>query len=249
MVKNYLELGRVSWERVITDVRHPILYMQTKPLDFPNFLSSTVLYDYCIDPACFIDQRVTESTALVTRGSWFSPGHVEVGGAAGFAYLLNGIKIWCLSYSSLNAAVLLEHSLQTPLDFIHRMQRALREKEAAGIPFPVQRPGDLLYVPHLTTHSVLTFDLRTTTILAGWDCCNISNENLIVQLFDNFSPGGTKERWREQFRLGGFDKFKKWCFELEPHSEMYQHAEYLEKWCPNLVKNISVSARKSRKRK
>ena len=95
---------------------------------------------------------------------------------------------------------------------------------------------DLRYVPHLTTHSVLTFDLRSTTILPGWDCCNISNENLIIQLFDNFSPGGTKERWREQFRLRGFDSFKKWCFELDPDSEMYQHADYLEKWCPNLVK-------------
>ena len=249
VLKNYLELGTVSWERVTTDVRHPVLNMRTKPLDFPDSLSGTVLYDDCIDPACFIDQRVTESSALVTRGSWFSPGHVEVGGAAGFAYLLTGIKIWCFSYSSLTAAVLLERSLQTPPDFIHRMQRAPREKEAAGIQFAVQRPGDLLYVPHLTAHSVLTFDLGTTTILAGWDCCNISKENLIVQLFDNFSPGGTRERWREQFRLGGFDSFKKWCLELDPDSEMYQHAENLEKWCPKLVKNISVSARKSRKRK
>ena len=133
---------------------------------FSQFLSGTVLYDDCIDPACFIDQRVTESTTLVTRGSWFAPGHVEVGDAAGFAYLLTGIKIWCLSYSSLNAAAFLEHSLQTPLDFIHRMQRAPREKEAAGIQFAVQLSGDLRYVPHLTTYSVLTFDLGTTTILA-----------------------------------------------------------------------------------
>ena len=101
----------------------------------------------------------------------FRSGHVGVGGAAGFAYFLTGIKIWCLSYSSLNAGVLLERSLQTPLDFIHRMQRAPSEKEAAGILFAVQRPGDLLHVPHLKTHSVLTFDLGTTTILAGWDCC------------------------------------------------------------------------------
>ena len=183
--------------------------MQTKPLDFSNSLSGTVLYDVCIDPACFIDQRVTEKTALVTCGLWFAPGHVEVGGAAGFAYLLTGIKIWCLSHSSLNAAVLLERSLQTLLDFIHPMQRAPREKEAAGIQFAVQRPGDLVNVPHLTTHSVLTFDLGTTTILAGRDCCKISFENVIVQLFDIFSQGGTKERWREQFRLGGFDSFKK----------------------------------------
>ena len=35
---NYLELGRVSWERVITDVRHSVLNMRTEPSDFPNAL-------------------------------------------------------------------------------------------------------------------------------------------------------------------------------------------------------------------
>ena len=43
VLKDYLELGRVSWERVITDVRHPVLNMRTKALDFPNSLSGTVL--------------------------------------------------------------------------------------------------------------------------------------------------------------------------------------------------------------
>ena len=121
-----------------------------------------------------------------------TPERRPYSGAAGFAYSMTGIKICCLSYSSLNAAVLLECSLQTPLDFFHRMQRAPREEEVAGIQFAVKRPRDLLYVPHLTTHSVLTLDLGTTTILAGWDCCNISNENLIVHLFDKFSTGRKK---------------------------------------------------------
>ena len=76
VLKDYLELGRVSWERVITDVRHPVLNMRTKALNFPNSLSGTVLYDDCFTPSCFIDHRVTESTALVPRGSWFAPGHV-----------------------------------------------------------------------------------------------------------------------------------------------------------------------------
>ena len=141
VLKNYLELGRVSWEQIISDVRHPDLNLRTKPLDFPDSLSGTVLYDDSITLACFIDQRVTKSTALFPRGSWCAPGQVEVGSAAGFAYLLTGMNIWCLSYSSLNLAVLLERSLQTPLDFIHRMHRAPREKEAAGIQFAASGQG------------------------------------------------------------------------------------------------------------
>ena len=128
-------------------------------------------------------------------------------------------------------------------------ESAARERDSLYIQFAVQRPGDLIHVPHLTTHSVLTYDMGTTTISAGWDCCNISNEKLNVQLIDNFLPGVTKERWSAQFRLGGFDSFEKWCFKMDSDSEMYQHSEYLKKWCPNLVKNISLSDRKNRKRK
>ena len=82
------------------------------------------------------------------------------------------------------------------------MQRAPRETGTAGIQFAVQRPGDLLYVPHLATHSVLTFDMGTTTFLAGWDCCNISIQELIVQFFIIFHP---EERRNVGVNSSGWD--------------------------------------------
>ena len=36
------------------------------------------------------------------------------------------------------------------------MQRCPREREARYLPFTFQRPGNLIFIPHLLAHAVLT---------------------------------------------------------------------------------------------
>ena len=38
------------------------------------------------------------------------------------------------------------------------MQRGPRERESPYLQFTLQRPGDLIYIPHHLTHAVLTLD-------------------------------------------------------------------------------------------
>ena len=49
------------------------------------------------------------------------------------------------------------------------MQHGPREREMPYLPFTLQRPGDLIYIPHLVAHAVLTLDTGSPTISSGWD--------------------------------------------------------------------------------
>ena len=44
------------------------------------------------------------------------------------------------------------------------MQRGPRERESRYLQFTLQRPGDLIYIPHLLAHAVLTLDTGSPTI-------------------------------------------------------------------------------------
>ena len=116
---------------------------------------------------------------LLINGSWFTYAHTEIGGGASFALLNKGIKIWCASTSSIGTR-LFEGCCHSPEGFIELMQRCLREREARYLQFTVQRPGDLIYIPHLLAHAVLTLDTGSPTILSGWDDATTSNQHVIL---------------------------------------------------------------------
>ena len=55
------------------------------------------------------------------------------------------------------------------------MQRGPRERETCYLQFTLQRPGDLIYIPHLLANAVLTLDTGWPTILSGWDTATTTN--------------------------------------------------------------------------
>ena len=55
------------------------------------------------------------------------------------------------------------------------MQRGLREREWRYLQFTLQRPGDLIHIPHLLAHAALTSDTASPTILSGWDAATTTN--------------------------------------------------------------------------
>ena len=80
------------------------------------------------------------------------------------------------------------------------MQRGPRERDARYLRFTIQRPGDLIYIPHLLAHAVLTLDTGSPTILSGWDAATTLNQHVILQTLDECTFGVLRRgKWREIF--------------------------------------------------
>ena len=125
---------------------------------------------------------------LFIHAPWFTYTHTEIGGGASFALLNRGIKFWCASTSS-SGTRLFERCCHSPEGFIQLMQRGPREREARYLHFTIQRTGDLIYIPHLLAHAVLTLDTGSPTILSGWDAATTSNQFVILQTLDEYTFG------------------------------------------------------------
>ena len=83
------------------------------------------------------------------------------------------------------------------------MQRGPRERESRYLQFTFQRPGDLIYIPHLFAHAVLTLDTGSPTILSGWDAATTANQQIIIQTLDEYTFGVRRGKWPEIFREKG----------------------------------------------
>ena len=151
----------------------------------------TIACGDCLTPVCFEDQIVTECSALVTKVELFVQVRIEFGADAGFVLLVSGYKISCTSRSKRSAKIL-EEAMCRENDILTRLERASRKRRYTLLQFANQQPGDMLYVPHLSFHSVLTPYLGTTTILAGWDCCTKEDTELITRLLNDFCPGALR---------------------------------------------------------
>ena len=132
---------------------------------------------------------------LLIKGPWFTYGHTEIVGSASFALLNTGIKFWCASTSSTGTRFF-ERCCHSPEDFIELMQCGPRERESRYLQFTFQRPGDLIYIPYLLAHAVLTLDTGSPTILSGWDAAITTNQKIIIQTLDEYTFGWRRGKWR-----------------------------------------------------
>ena len=92
------------------------------------------------------------------------------------------------------------------------MKRGPREREARYLYFTIQRPGDLIYIPHLLAHAVLTLDTGSRTILSGWDATTTSNQRVVLQTLDEYTFGVRRGKWRENLRKRGLSALREWMF-------------------------------------
>ena len=120
---------------------------------------------------------------LLFKGPWFTFDHTEIGSGASFALLNKGIKIWCASTSSTGTRFF-ERCCHCPEGSKEIMQRGPREGESRYLQFTLQRLGDLIYIPHLLAHAVLTLDTGSPTILSGWDAATTTNQEIKIQTLD-----------------------------------------------------------------
>ena len=156
-------------------------------------------FRHCLFPYCFIDPVITSYMGLLIKGPWFTFAHTEISGGASFALLNRGIKIGCASISSTGTRFF-ERYCHFPEGFRELKRIGLRERETRFLQFIRQRPGDLIYTPHLLAHAVLILETGSATILSGCDTATTANEQIAIQNLDEYTFGVRRDKWREIFR-------------------------------------------------
>ena len=107
------------------------------------------------------------------------------------------------------------------------MQRSPREREALCLRFILQRSGDLIYIPHLLAHAVLTVDAGSITFLSGWDAATTSNEQVVFQTLDEYTFGVRPGKCLGIFREKGLSAFREWVF--SPSTGLQESRDKLQK--------------------
>ena len=125
------------------------------------------------------------------------------------------------------------------------MYRGSRERESRFLQFTLQRPGDLIYIPHLLAHKELTLDTDSPTILSWWDAATTRNQQNIIQTLDENTSGVQRGRWREIFRKNGLSALSEWVLSpatgpQESKDSLEKHWQYWEKRSPELLNTVFI---------
>ena len=118
------------------------------------------------------------------------------------------------------------------------MQRGPRERESRYLQFTFQRAGDLIYIPHLLAHALLTLDTGSPTVLSGWDAATTPNQQIIIHTLDKYTFGVRHGKWREIFREKGLSALRKWVLSIatgpqESKNRLGKHWQYWENYSPD----------------
>ena len=232
-----------------TDFGPPLINITKRPeysvtREFINSMHGDMDFVNCITSLSIVDQIVTSRIRLLIQGPWFSYAHIEVGGGASYALLHTGIKIWC-STTTYRSSRLLERCSNNAINFIDFFQRGPHEEEANYLRFTIQRPVDLIDIPSLRAHAVLTLDSGRPTILSGWDASTIVDSNIITRTLDEYNVGVRRGTWRKILRTQGREELCKWVFSpakgpQTSKEQLVKHWTYWEAYCPHLLNNLSL---------
>ena len=132
------------------------------------------------------------------------------------------------------------------------MQRGPSEREARYLQFTLQRHVDLIYIPHLLAHAVLTLDTGSPTILSGWDATTTSNQQVILQTLDEYTFGVRCGKWREIFRKKGPSALREWVFSpstgpQESKEKLQKHSNYWDQHSPRSLLSLHIEQAVPRK--
>ena len=249
VLKVFCDHPKLIWNHLTNISSHPLIGITKGPeyavtRSFVNSIQADMNFSHCLSLFCFRDQIVTSCMGLLIKEPWFTYAHTEIGGGASFALLNKGIKIWCASTSSRGTSFF-ERCCHSPESFIELMQRGPRERESRYLQFTFQRPGLLIYIPHLLAHAVLTLDTGSSTILSGWDAATTANQQIIIQTLVEYTFGVRRGKWREIFREKGLVALRKWVFSPETRPQeskdkLVKHWQYWEKHSPGLINTLSI---------
>ena len=238
VLKVFCDNPNLTWNHLTNIPSRPLTGITKGPeyavtRSFVNSIQADMNINHCLSPVCFRDQIVISCMGLLIKGPWFTYAHTEIGGGASFALLNTGIKIWCASTSSTGTRFF-ERCCQSPEGFIELMERGPREQESRYLQFTSQRPGDLIYIPHVLARAVLTLDTGLPTILSVWDAATTTNQQIITQTLDDYTFGVRRGKLREIFREKLLVALRDWVFSpatgpQESREKLERHWEYSKK--------------------
>ena len=185
VLKLFCDHPKKTWDYVNNMPSRPLTNI-TVTGNFANSIQADMDFNQCLSPYCFVDHVVTSCMGLLIKGQWFTFAHMEISGGASFALLNKGLKNWCASTSS-NGTRFFERRCHSPEGFIELMQRVPRERESRYLQFTLQRPGDLIYIPHLLAHAVLNLDTGSPPISSGRESATTTNQPNIIQTLDEYT--------------------------------------------------------------
>ena len=249
VIKLFCNYPNLTWNHVNNIPSRPLTGITKGPQyavtrQFVNSIQADMNFNHCLSPYCFLDQTVTSCMGLLIKGPWFTYAHTEIGAGASFALLNTGIKIWSASTSSTGTRFF-ERCCHCPEGFIELMQRGPRERESRYLQLTLQRPGDLIYIPHLLADAVLTLDTGSPTILSGWDAATTTNQQFIIQTLVENTFGVRRGKWRDIFCEKGLSALREWVFSpstgpQESKDKLVKHWQYWEKHSPGLLNALSI---------
>ena len=135
---------------------------------------------------------------LVAKGSWFTNGHIEFGGADSVAKLVSGCKLWIMSQSVNTSRFLLKiRTFNQLLNFLIVKPGENVTTKYKGLFYHVGKSGDLIIQPSLFAHCVVTKeektkeDRRIWALVHGWEAINRNDMKLGRTVINNFCFGVT----------------------------------------------------------
>ena len=195
--------------RLLTKITKGPQYAPTR--NFAKSIQADMDFNHCSSSYCFIDHVIISCMGLIIKGPWFTFAHTEVGGGASFALLNKGIKVWCASTSSTRTRFF-KRCCHSPDGFKELLQRGPRERESRVLEFTFQQPGDLIYIPHLLPHAVLSLDTGSPTILSRRDAVTTTNQRNIIQTLVEYLFGVRRGRWLEISCKRVLSALREWVF-------------------------------------
>ena len=125
------------------------------------------------------------------------------------------------------------------------MQRGPRERESRYLQFTLQRPGGLIYIPHLLTNAVLTLDTGSPTFYLDGTPPPLPISRLIFQTSDEYTFGVRRGKWDEIFREKGLSALREWVFSpatgpQEIKNRLEKHWQLWENYSPDLLNTLSI---------
>ena len=203
VIKLFFDYATLFWEHVNNIPSRPLNSITKGPeyavtRYFSNSSQTDMDFRHCLSPLWFNGRVITMCMGWLIKCSIATFAQIEIGGGVPFALLNIGNKFWCAGTSS-TTTHLFERCCCSPKGFTKLLQLSFREREVGYLHFSIQRPGDLIYIPHLLAHAVSTLDTGSPKILSGWDAATTSNEQFIIQTLDEYDVGMRRGKWREIF--------------------------------------------------
>ena len=255
VIKPFCDHPNLIWEHVKNIFSHPLSSIIKGPeyavtRNFTSSVQASMDFRHYLSPYCFSDQVVKSCMGLILDGPWFAFAHTEIWGGASSALLNKGIKTWCASTSSTGTRFF-GRWCHSPEGFRFN---AARSTWTWGTLFTVYsstyRRFDL-YSPCSRSRR-FNFGHWFTNDFIRMGRRYYYNQQIIIQILDEYTLGVCRGKWREIFRKKGLSASREWVFfpstgPLESMDRLQKYWNYWEEHSFNLLSSLHVEKEVPRK--